>query len=170
MRTVTTPLYHFDELPTEKAKEKAREWWRDQTDGYQHGNETVESLYAFIRYFGGKLLDWRFSSNRVECFVTTDGVEEDEDNFVGIDTYITDRGLMPTGYYLDCDLWTTFYEKVREHGSPVRAFDAAISAALDTVSEDIEYQESDEYIDETLTMNDYEFTEDGKLYVLHITT
>lgn len=168
MRTVTTTLYFFNELPTNKAKEKARSWWREQTDGYQHEHEALDSIKVFAEYFGGEVHSYWFSSNLSSTHVDVNGV--DADSFVGIDTYITDRDHMPTGYYLDCDLWQTFYDEVREHGDPLLAFNRSILAVKKAITEDVEYQESDEHIDEMLTINDYEFTEDGKLYVLHITT
>lgn len=163
MRTVTTTLYFFNELPTEKAKEKARSWWRDNSDNdYDFITEAIASVDAFAKYFGVGLYDCRFSSNISETKLEIRGLTED--TFVGIDTYITDRDHMPTGYYLDCDLWQTFYDEVREHGDPLLAFNRSILAAKKAIAEDVEHQESDEYIDEVLTINEYEFTEDGKLY------
>ena len=163
MRTITTTLYHFDELPTEKAKENARSWWRDSSDNdYTFTTEAVASVDAFVEYFGVRLCDYRFRSNIDETGVVLSGV--DADSFVGIDTYITDRNYIPTGYYLDCELWQTFYDEVREHGDPLLAFNRAILAARKAITEDVAYHESDEYIDETLTINEYEFTENGKFY------
>jgi hypothetical protein len=158
-----TTLYHFDELPTEKAKKNARSWWRDNSDNdYSSATEAVASINAFAEYFGARVSNYWFSSNisstRIEIYGLT------EDTFVGIDTYITDRDHMPTGYYLDCDLWQTFYDEVREHGNPLHAFNRAMLAAKKAITEDVEYQESDEYIDAALTINEYEFTKDGKFY------
>lgn len=163
MRTITTTLYYFDELPTEKAKENARSWWRDNSDkDYDFTTEKLASVDAFAEYFGARVASYWFSSNISETKIAIVGV--DADSFLGIDTYITDRDHMPTGYYLDCDLWQTFYDEVREHGDPLLAFNRSILAAKKAIAEDVEHQESDEYIDEVLTINEYEFTEDGKLY------
>jgi hypothetical protein len=163
MRTITTTLYHFDELPTEKAKENARSWWRDNSDNdYSSTTEAVASIKAFAEYFGGKVNDYWFSSNINSTHVKIENI--DSSSFKSIDTYITDRDHMPTGYYLDCDLWQTFYDEVREHGDPLLAFNRAMLAAKKAITEDVEYQESDEYIDEALTINEYEFTEDGEFY------
>ena len=69
---------------------------------------------------------------------------------------------MPTGFYLDCELWQTFYDEVREHGDPLLAFNRAILAAKKAIAEDVAHHASNEHIDQMLTINDYEFTEDGK--------
>jgi hypothetical protein len=163
MRTITTTLYHFNELPTEKAKENAREWWRDKPcNYYSYAAEASASIKAFAEYFGVRVSSHCFSSNLRETRIEIHGLTKD--TFAGINTYITDRDYMPTGYCFDCALWATFYDEVREHGDPLLAFNRAILAVREAITEDVKHQESDEYIDETLTMNEYEFTEDGKLY------
>jgi hypothetical protein len=68
---------------------------------------------------------------------------------------------MPTGYYLDCDLWITFYDVFKASGDAKAAFEAAIDTWVRQIVADMEYQESDEAIAEMLSINDYEFLESG---------
>jgi hypothetical protein len=74
------------------------------------------------------------------------------------------RDYMPTGYCLDCNLWETFRTVWKETGSPLRAFNDAIDQAIKDIVSDMEYQNSDEAIDEMLIANEYEFDEDGRFY------
>ena len=71
---------------------------------------------------------------------------------------------MPTGYYLDCDLWMTFYDEFKRTSSAKKAFDKALWAGFIAFRNDLEAQLSDEYIDEHLTINEYQYTETGKLF------
>lgn len=163
MRDITTTLYHFDELPTEKAREKAREWWRvSATNDYPWMDDAVESIKAFCAYFDIQYSGYDLNDCRVSfSFTLPDDIA---DHFSHINTLTTDRDYMPTGYYLDCDLWQTFYDKLREHGRAFKAFDEAVAAAEDAIAADMDYQQTDEYVDEVMTINDYEFTEDGSFY------
>jgi hypothetical protein len=43
MRDITVTLYQFDELPDDKARERARQWWRDASEGDNHFSECVIS-------------------------------------------------------------------------------------------------------------------------------
>lgn len=58
MRTIQTTVYQFDEL-TDKAKEKARDWYRDATAGESYYLEDIYgSLKATFKAAGIKLTDW----------------------------------------------------------------------------------------------------------------
>jgi hypothetical protein len=46
----------------------------------------------------------------------------------------------------------------------LRAFNDAIDQAIKDIVSDMEYQNSDEAVDEMLIANEYEFDEDGRFY------
>jgi hypothetical protein len=69
---------------------------------------------------------------------------------------------MPTGYCLDCDLWMTFFDEFKRTGNAKGAFDAAIDAGFKGWRNDLEGQLEDEYIDDFITANEYEFCEKGR--------
>lgn len=157
MRVIELPLYQFHEL-SDQAKDKARDnhrlhWqpvWCD---------ESRESIEAFCAHFGVKLRDWR-----VDTVTFNYSHNATNDNFRGLKLKDFDREYMPTGYCLDCDLWMTFYDEFKRTGCARLAFNEALDAGFKSWRNDLEYQDSAEYIDEFFACNDYEFTEDGSVY------
>jgi hypothetical protein len=154
MRTVTRTIYKFDEL-SDDAKEKARDWARSTFD-YAWETESDQSIRAFCDHFGARI---RYS---VEEYWFE--AQVNSRNFRGMKLKEFNREHMPTGYCMDCALWQTFYDEFKRTTDAHAAFNAAIYAALKEWRDDREYQRSDEYIDKTITINEYEFTEDGRIY------
>jgi hypothetical protein len=68
---------------------------------------------------------------------------------------------MPTGYYLDCDLWQTFYLVFKNTGNAKQAFEEALDAGFRGWRDDMEYRLTDAAVDEDLDLNGFEFYEDG---------
>ena len=155
MRAVTTPVYTFDEL-SDQAKERARDWWRSLGE-VAWDDESRDSIVAFCSHFGVKLKEYDVDN----CWFKHDATNA---TFRGRKLSDFNRDHMPTGYCLDCALWMTFYDEFKRTTDAHAAFNAAIYAALKEWREDREYQLSDEYIDEAITTNEYEFTEDGRIY------
>ena len=58
----------------------------------------------------------------------------------------------------------SFYEDFKKTGNALYAFQQALESALSAITKDIDYQYSNEAVDEMLIINEYEFTEDGKRY------
>ena len=159
MRTETIAIYKFEELPTEAAKEKARDWWRAASD-FAWSSESEQSITAFCDHFGVRLTTWR-----VGPYETPDyAAEYFNSHFRGLKLRDFKRDHMPTGYCLDCDLWMTFYDEFKRTGSAKKAFDAALWAGFIGWRNDMQSQLEDEYIDEHLTINEYEFTADGRIH------
>lgn len=71
---------------------------------------------------------------------------------------------MPTGYCLDCALWETFFDEFKRAESAKSAFESAIYAGFAGWRDDMENQLEDEYIDDFLIANEFEFDEDGGRY------
>lgn len=158
MKTVTIELYKFDEL-SDDAKEKAREWYKTNLD-YPWLQESIGSIKAFCDHFGVSVKGYEIGAFW-PSYLTTDATNS---NFSGVKLKSIDRDYMPTGYCLDCALWQTFYDEFKRTGDALYAFKDAIDTAVREIVADIEYQYSDEAVDEMLTINEYEFTEDGKIY------
>ena len=157
MRTETITIYKFDELPDEAAREAARQWWRGISD-YSWMEESRESIDAFCSEFGVQLTDWSVGAFAPLDY-TTNATNE---HFRGRKLREFKRDHMPTGYCLDCSLWVTFYDEFKRTGDAKGAFDAALWEGFKDWRNDLEWQLSDEYIDEYLTANEYEFDEDGR--------
>ena len=158
MRTEETTIYQFNELG-DRAKDHVRDWYRSGFD-YPWWGEVQDSLKSFCDEFGAKVLDYSIGDARRE-FIKTDATNA---NFRGLKVKDFDREAMPTGSCFDCDLRYTFAEEFKKHGDALGAFNSALEAFLCGVRNDIEYQLSDEAVDETIEANGYEFTEDGERF------
>jgi hypothetical protein len=158
MRTETRTLYKFDELPTEAAKQQARDWWIGCGDPAWN-DESRESIQTFCTHFGVKLKDWEIGAYYPLSYST----DAEPHHFRGKRLHDFKRDYMPTGYCLDCDLWMTFYDQFKATGDAKAAFDDALYAGFKAWQQDLEHQMSDEYIDEHLCINEYEFDEEGRI-------
>ena len=162
MRTIEQTIYQFEEL-TESAKETARQWWRTGAD-YPFHDENINSIKEFCDHFGVTLKDWSIYG-RGEHLTTN----ADNCHFRGITLadakQLADKGYLPdSGIWLDCTMIESFYEDFKKTGDAFYAFRQALETALKAINKDIDYHFSDESADENITMNDYEFTEDGNRY------
>lgn len=161
MREITVKLYQYGEL-SDKAKEKAREWFREGYDGYQSweyikedatniGLE-IESLDQHRANRGG------FVTSAPEC------IEDILANHgKDCETYKTAKKYEETFQVL---------EGMRDKDDPKfeDEFEKAEHEFLHDLLEDyrimldreIECQNSDEVVAENIEANEYEFTENGK--------
>ena len=157
MRVLTVEAFRFQDLEDE-AKERAREWYRDGLD-YPWFSESIDSIRAFAKHFGVSLMDWEIGGGR--NYIKTDATNA---NFRGVRLDSINRDYMPTGYCLDADLWEAFYDEFKKTGDAKHAFEQALEAALCAVQRDIEYHYSDEAVDESLRINEYEFNSNGSIF------
>jgi hypothetical protein len=159
MRTVSVTYYKYDELPTEQAKEKARDWGRRVcAEGPAWNSESLHSIETFCEAFGIKLKRWS-----VGAWAPVDySLDMDNGNFRGRKLKEFNAEHMPTGYCLDCTLWGTFYEEFKRTGSAKKAADEAVHKAFVEWRDDLEHQQSDEYVEDFLEANEYEFDEEGE--------
>lgn len=161
MRTETITIYKFQELPTESAKERARERGRQwMSEDSAWCDESRQSIQAFCEHFGVTLRDWSVGAYSPIDYSTNAG----NHHFRGVKLRDIDRDAMPTGYCLDCTLWQTMYDEFKRTGDAKAAFEAALDAAFKDWRADLEGQLEDEYIDDFLTANEYEFDADGYLH------
>ena len=156
-REITVTLYRFDELPTEKAKERARGWWRSVSE-FSWSEESRQSIEAFCEQFGIRLLDYQVGPYSPFYFRLSD---YDNSNFRGVSLKGLERENYPTGYCLDADMSTTFYDVLKATGDAKSAFQEAVEAGFEGWRADMDDQLGDEYIDDCLIANEYEFTESG---------
>ena len=157
MRVLTVEAFRFQDLEDE-AKERAREWYRNGLD-YPWFSESIDSIRAFAKHFGVSLMDWEIGGGR--NYIKTDATNA---NFRGVRLDAINRDYMPTGYCLDADLWEAFYDEFKKTGDAKHAFEQALEAALCAIQRDIEYQYSNEAVDESLRFNEYEFNSNGSIF------
>jgi len=157
MRTIEIDIFKYSEL-TDSAKASAREWL--QRGGYVWIDESIDSIRAFCDHFGVKLEGY-YLSPYAHSYIETSA---DNSNFrrYTLKQSEEEKGLTPTGYCLDCDLFETMHKRMKETGCALIAFNDAIEAGKRGIIADMEYQDSEEYISEMMEINDYEFKENGK--------
>ena len=158
MEIVEICVYKFEEL-SDSAKDNARSWFREGND-YPWWDDSLKSIKAFCNKFGVKIKDcqvgmWGHS------FIDTDA---ENYHFRGRKLSEFKRDRIDTDYCLDCTLWETFLDTWKETGDPLNAFTEAIHVAVRDIVKDMEYQDSDEVVDEMLEVNGYEFDVDGKRF------
>tara|TARA_R110000823_G_scaffold271003_1_gene390498 strand:- start:122 stop:604 length:483 start_codon:yes stop_codon:yes gene_type:complete len=159
MKTITINVYSFDEL-SDSAKDKARSDYRKHdVFGYIWWNESFNSLKAFCKHFNVEIKDYEVSTYR-HSWVKTDANNQ---KFRGLKLKAIARDYMPTGYCMDCSLWMTFYDVFKLTGNALQAFNNALDQWVKDVILDIEYQDSDEVIDQNMICNNYEFDQNGVL-------
>ena len=155
MRVTEKTLYLFDEL-SDGAKERARSWYRNDQE-WVWCEESKNSVLEFCKHFG-VTLKYSGISPYYPIVYSTDATNA---NFRGVKLKDIDRDAMPTGYCLDCTLWYTFYDEFKRTGDALAAFDSAVYAGLKDWQADLESQTTDDYIDDAIIANEYEFNEDG---------
>lgn len=157
MQVVELEIFQFHELD-EQAKKNAREWHRCSID-YPWYDEAKDSLKAFCDHFHVTVKDWRLGDN--QGYVKTDAEQR---HFRGIKLSEQDRDAMPTGLWLDCELFQHFYDEFKNTGDAKSAFDDALYNFVRAVARDVEYFYSDKSVDEHIETNMWTFTKEGKYY------
>jgi hypothetical protein len=157
-RDTILTLYKFEEL-SESAKEKARDWWRDGIE-FAWTDEGLESIKAFCAQFGIKLTDWSVGPYYPYSYRLSD---YDNSNFRGIKLRDLTRENYPTGYCIDADMSIEFYDTFKKTGDAKYSFEQAIEQGFISIRNDMESQLEDDYIDDCLIANEYEFTELGRI-------
>lgn len=162
---VTVTAYTFDEL-SDKAKEKARQWWRDLLDVYDVSYATTEDAKAA----GLELPEWDVFGGRPTCTVRfADGARNAAKLILAnhgetCDTYAAAK------QYLEAEGDAVAMEDAgdvdgaaEKLGEAENAFRAALQRAYAVMLKaEYEHAYSDAATDEKSASNEYLFTEEGK--------
>lgn len=188
MRTEIVGIYSYDEL-SDDAKEKAREYFRHNDYEYAWTDEWNDSINAFCKVMPVERGDYQigaFYPSYQHCVFTDDDAAE----LYGVRAYkwllnngyngafnkytgefetaqkIIEGTCPLTGYCGDCDLFYPIAEFMKKPGNRALSelFQDCFDSWLKAYQSDLEYQNSDEYIEESIIANEYEFTKDGKFY------
>lgn len=159
MKTISLTIYSFDELD-DAGKERAISDWRNSGTDYFYIDDAINSMKTFCQFFGVTVKDYEIGT----CSYSYVDTNAENRHFRGLKLRQFSPDNMPTGYCGDYPLWNTFYNVFKASGDALRAFNDAIDAWVKDTVRDMEYQESDEYIAEHLTANEYRYTADGRVY------
>jgi len=205
-RTITKTVYQFDEL-SDKAKEKAREWYRSCSDSSDLDN-VIEDFTRIAEIIGLELstrsvpLMGGMSRQEPEIYYSVGDCQSDYAEFAG--TWKCKAGCLKaikeyapqdTGLHSVVSDWqalqkTCFYQlRVSCNGNSVnrntcnivdvyRYDDKEVNADIEELTRELvdrlsswlyeqlrkecEYQSSNEYVDEAMHANKYEFYENGE--------
>jgi hypothetical protein len=160
--TVTRTIYKFEEL-SDKAKDKAREWYRVAA-AY---DEWWDCIYADAKTIGLKITSFDLDRSRhakgelVETPVTVARLII-ENHGESCETHKTAREYQ--------EIVAAINERATEDDDLIEELEQARDEFKRSLLEDYsimlrkeyEYLQSDEYVDETIEANDYEFTEKGE--------
>lgn len=158
MRTIELEVLTFEEL-SDSAKDNARDWFREGNE-YFWWKDSLKSIEEFCSEFGVKIKDYQVGTWRPSYMETN----ASNDHFRGRKLSEFTKDHNPTGYCLDITLWNTFLDEWKSSGSALKAFNKAIDDAVSEIVRDMEYQDSNEAVDEMLIVNQYEFYPNGKIY------
>lgn len=175
MRTVEIEVFTFNELD-ERAKENARSWFRLSDDF--DSSEFVDSANAFAEIAPIRITQWDSHYGSVS-FNWTDCDDIAELSGLRAWKWLNNNGWFEwaksnangdcalTGVFSDC----YFGEAIKEYEkTPLQTpeleqvFYEAAQAWVYAMKREIEYRQSDEYVDETIESNEYEFLKNGEIY------
>ena len=157
METIEIEVYSFDELD-DRAKERARAWWRDGLD-YPWWGDHNKAIKDFAGYFGITVKDWSIGGGSGRDYIRTDASNE---HFRGkkLSEFVKGTG----DWWLDCILWDSFYDEFKRTGDAKYAFEQALETAIVSINNDIDQQHSDESVDDCLIANEYKFLASGEFW------
>lgn len=191
MRTEEIKIYKFDEL-SDEAKERARDkvreersqydfWGEERRDSYEKAEDLYDQLHNIEGEISGARL-YAWIENNLSyiwdkrCYYSkhTDGsikknwwsykYDCTKYRMSRIKVANTIEHCPLTGVTYDFDFLAPIMEFMKKPDSSTTNLDLQLPSYEDVYQRDWEWMNSDEYIDEEIEANDYEFTEDGSIY------
>jgi len=194
MKTIEITLYKFNELSAEAQETAINKWREDQYQNGDNLFWFMDSCKEYLNYQGfiNPNIQYSLSYSQGDGLsFSADGYSRLKETFLkhlgphheNIASYLTDNCTLQikgnTGHYCyasksDIDLYLEVYSS---NDTPL--VDALIEAVMSDITdeylnvcrvletngyEQIEYEQSDEYIRETIEANDYDFTAEGEIY------
>lgn len=184
----TKRVFKFAEL-SERAKERARDWWRSriESDDYDFVVDDFKTFLAAVGFSDIKL-HWSgfysqgdgasFAAKLHPCLFSLEDLEEqlgNEDNCCNVELW-SFAWRIKAFITADPNLWVKVYDSHRGHTMSVdvdTVLDGDVEAELKELCDDLasyfynslqeqnEYLNSDECVDESIECNEYTFDEDG---------
>ena len=169
-RTIT--IYKFDEL-SDKAKEKARDWYRegaleyDWWDGVYEDAKNIGLKIASFDTDRGNSIEGDFKDDAESCakaILKEHG--KDCDSYKLADEYLETHKALRTQFDEACEA-DDDPVLIRKLDEGLVELDAEFKRAiledyLDTLKKEVEYRMSDESVDESILANEYDFLGSGK--------
>ena len=159
MKIKKIQVFSYAEL-TDSAKERARAKFLE-ADEYPWWKDAETSIRRFCDHFGVIGLDYSIGGY-CPSYITS---KADNGHFRGRKLKHYKAMNHDDAYYcLEFELWDNFLNLWEATGSALVAFNQALDKACWSIQKDMEYHQSDEYVEEMMEINEYEFTEDGEWF------
>ena len=187
MKTIRTKVYQFNEL-SKDAKEKAIEWFRGINE-YNGSSEVLDSIRNGLRHFESFLKDYSIDWDNINGCDFKIKMDYDDEicelSGVRLWKYLHNNSLLTywnkynkkrddllsgncpfTGVTFDEDFLDNIREFVKKPNNQTfeELLNDAVYNTINAGCKDWEYQQSDEAIAETIEVNEYHFTKDGKIF------
>lgn len=159
MRTMTVNVYTIDEVSPE-LKAKILDNFRNDSSLCEWAlDDGMRSMKAYCEHFGVKLKDWQIGAYSHSYAIT----DADNHHFRGLKLKACDREFMPTGYCIDWDFFSEFYDEFKRTGDAKKAFEYGLEYGVNAIVRDCEGCYEDDSIIASIEANEYEFLEDGSI-------
>lgn len=168
MKTIETNVYQFIEL-SEDAKKIAINNFRKNNYEFFWAEDYLRSAKECLKIFGAKLKDYSIDwSNINQCHWKIYVDEDDISELTNSSYYLKyiNGEEHPSGYCADDDFFSVMkkyianpYETTLE-----KLINDCLYELFNSGCKDYDHQMSDESIAETISWNEYEFTEDGNIF------
>jgi len=153
MKEVTIQVFKFHELE-KNIQEKVINHFR-YDDDYVFIDDDIKIIKEFAEDFGVNVYDYSLSPYS-HSYIKYDFDNFDEDN-INLSEMLNDEPL----YEILFDEFKKQYGYTHDYKY---SFEQVMERAKKYILDEMEYQDSDNYITETIEINDYYFTEDGNIH------
>jgi len=155
MKTVEIKLYKFNEL-TDDIQKKVIEDWRYNNE-YVWIDDDIDIIKQFAQDFNITIEDYELSPYSYSYIKYDTSTLDTDIDIHSLKSKKDDNYLY--GFMLE-----EYKKQLKYTFDKEYSFNQAIECAKIYIIKEMEYQDSDEYIEELITMNEYDFTEDGGIY------
>jgi hypothetical protein len=170
MKTKTITLYEYDELPTERAKERARDWFREVTAGDCYEWEGVQEDAEMIGLVLESLDQHRPNKGHFKAGALETALKIEEEHGESCETFKTTKAFLDKRGGIVNDAPRDENGDFSEEGELDDKLDELESEYLHDLLEDyrimldrnIEDANSTEVVENNIRANEYTFREDGK--------
>src|SRR6056300_1186360 len=153
MKTVKINIYKFNEL--EKTIQKKVIDKFKYEDDYMFIDEDIKIIKEFAEDFGVNIYDYSLSPYSYSYFKYN--FDNDDIDNINLSEMKSDEPLYEI-------LFNEFKKKYKYTHDYEYSFEQVMEKAKKYIIDEMIYQDSDEYITETIEINNYDFTEDGNIH------
>lgn len=162
MKIKKIAVFSYEDL-SDSSKERARANFLESAD-FPWWYDCEKAVRSFCNHFGVGGLDYSIGAY-APSYITA---KAENSHFKGLKlkNFKDAEKLAATGYCEEIYMFEQFFNEWERTGSPLLGFMFALAQGCKSIQRDMEYHQSDEYAEEMIELNGYEFTEDGEFFNL----